>query len=268
MVIDAHTHIFNQDSLNEYLGKYPSDVFVCIRFIKDFCGGAFEGRDEELDHFVESNPNAFLVESIDFEVNILSQIEELTAKMESSNNIKGIKLYPGYQHFFPYNERLLPAYVFAHEQNIPVILHSGAVYQYENSQAQLQYVNPIYVDEAATRYPDTKFIITHFGFPYIMETAMVLNKNNNVYADISGMLDEDTYEIFKQDIKRALKYYPGITNQILFGTDFIGNDTYLNEVELYVKLVEELFENVEEREAVFFKNAQKVFNLADNSQEG
>lgn len=261
MVIDTHTHIFNQGILDEYLGKYPSDVFLCIKFIKDFCGGAFGGRDEELEHFAESNPNIYMIESIDFEVNILNQIELITAKMETTNKIKGIKLYPGYQHFYPYNERVLPAYVFANEQNIPVILHSGAIYQFENSQAQLQYVNPVYVDEAATRYPDTKFIITHFGFPYIMETAMVLNKNNNVFADISGVLDEDTYEVFKQDMKRVLKYYPGITEQILFGTDFIGNDTYLNEVGLYVRLVEELFENQEERDAVFYKNAQKVFNL-------
>jgi len=261
VIIDVHTHIFNENILNEYLGKHPTDAFICIKFIKDFCGGAFEGRDEDLEHFIESAPNLYLVESIDFEVNILKQIEDITAKIENTNKIKGIKLYPGYQHFYPYNERVLPAYVFAQEQNIPVIFHSGAIYQFENSQAQLQYVNPVYIDEAAVRYPDTKFIITHFGFPYLMETAMVLNKNNNVYADISGILDLDTYEVLKQDIKKALKYYSGITDQILFGTDFIGNDTYLNEVGLYVKLVEELFEDEETRQAVYYKNAQKVFNI-------
>ncbi|MGE5330074.1 MAG: amidohydrolase family protein [Deltaproteobacteria bacterium] len=261
MIIDAHTHIFNHDILNEYLEKHPADAFICIKLIKDFCGGTFEGRDEGVNDFVENNSNLYLIESIDFEINILNQIEEIKEKMENTNKIKGIKLYPGYQHFYPYNERVLPVYVFAHEQNIPVILHSGALYQFENSQAQLQYVNPVYIDEAATRYPDTKFIITHFGFPYIMETAMVLNKNNNVYADISGILDVDTYEVFKEDIKKAFKYYPGITDQVLFGTDFMGNDTYLNEVDIYIKLIEELFENEEDRQAVFYKNAQKVFDI-------
>ena len=91
---------------------------------------------------------------------------------------------------------------------------------------------------------------------------MVLNKNNNVYADISGILDTDTYEVLKQDMKKALKYYSGISNQILFGTDFIGNDTYLNEVEMYVKFVEELFEDEETRQNVFYKTAQKVFNIS------
>jgi len=262
LVIDSHTHIFDQGILNDYSAKHSTDAFICIKFIKDFCGGAFEGRDQDLDHFISGTPNVYLVESIDFEVNVLKQIEEIGIKMESTNKIKGIKLYPGYQHFFPYNERMLPIYAFAQEQNIPVILHSGAIYQFKNSQAQLQYVNPVHVDEAAARYPETKFIITHFGFPYIMETAMVLNKNDNVFADISGILDEDTYDVFKQDMNKVLKYYPGITNQILFGTDFIGNDTYLNEVGLYVRLVEELFEDEETRQSVFYKTAQKVFNIA------
>lgn len=261
MVIDAHTHILNENILNEYLGKYPADAFICIKFIKDFCAGAFEGRDEGVDSFIDSRDNCYLVESIDFEVNILNQIEEIKTKIQSTNKIKGIKLYPGYQHFYPYNERVLPVYMFAKEQNIPVLLHSGAIYQFENSQAQLQYVNPVFIDEAATRYPETKFVLTHFGFPYIMETAMVLNKNNNVFADISGILDPETFEVFKDDLKRVFKYYSGITGQILFGTDFIGNDTYLNEVGLYIKLVEELFEDEETRQNVFYRNAQKVFNI-------
>ncbi len=86
------------------------------------------------------------------------------------------------------------------------------------------------------------------------------NKNNNVYVDISEVVDEDCYEVFKDDIRKVLKYYSGIATQIMFGTGFIGNDTAQNEIGLYIRLVDEVF-TFDEIELVFYKTAQKIFKL-------
>lgn len=260
MIIDSHTHIFSQETLEQYKSKSPADICMCIKFFQGYCGGMFEGRDQGLYQFVESNENVYLVESIDFEVNILQQLDEIDKRMKGTNKIKGIKLYPGYQHFYPYDERILSVYVFAQEHNIPVIIHSGFLYSYQDSQALLKFVNPIYIDEAATRYPETDIVLTHFGFPYLLETATLLNKNNNVYADFAGIVDDDTYDVLLGDMRKALKYFSGINNQILFGTDFVGDDTYLNEAGLYLKFVDELFSE-EDRNKVLYETAKKVFRI-------
>ena len=260
MVIDCHTHILNKNALREYLAKYKADRLFCIRFFKGFCGGIFDDREESFDEFICEYDNLYVIEAIDFDINILDQLDNIRAKIEEVDYIKGLKLYTGYQHFSPYHERLFPIYNFAKEYSIPVVFHSGALYEYENSNALLKYTNPIEIDEIAARYSDVNFVISHFGFPYMMETAMVLNKNNNVYTDISGVIDSECYDVFKDDLKRILKYFPEITDQIMFGTDFIGDDTSLNEVELYVRFVEEVF-GAEDKELVFYKNAQKVYGL-------
>lgn len=261
MKIDCHTHILNESRLKEYLNKHKIDVVFCIRFLKGFFGGIFDTTDEEFYSFIENNDNLYVIESIDFERNILEQLEEIKQKMKISKKIKGIKLYPGYQHFYPNHERLYSVYNFAKENNIVVVFHSGALYGDEYQGALLKYTNPIYVDEIAVRFPTVKFVVSHFGFPYLLETAMVINKNNNVYTDISGIIDgEDVFEVFKGDLKRVLGYYPDIKHQIMFGTDFIGDDTVLNEVSLYLKLVEELF-SPEEQELVFYRNASRVYSI-------
>jgi predicted TIM-barrel fold metal-dependent hydrolase len=261
LIIDAHSHVLNGNSHKEYLEKCNSDIIMCVKFFKGFCGGVFDGRDEQLDRLTNFNNGIHIVEAIDFETNILSQLEALEEKMKHNRKIKGIMLYPGYQHFYPNNERMYPVYHFAKEHKIPVIFHSGALYHYKNSQAMLKYTDPIHVDEVAVTVPQTKYIISHFGFPNMMDTGMVLNKNNNVFTDISGIIDSpECYEIVKLDIKRVLKYYPNIVDQVMFGTQFTGNDTSLNQVELYVKLVQEVFTK-EEQELVFYKNAKRVFGL-------
>ena len=261
MKIDCHTHVLNERILREYLDKYKTEILLCIRNIKGMCGGIFDDRNEGFDEFICKYDNLYEIECIDFDTNVLNQLDSLKVKMENANRVKGLKLYPGYQHFKPYHERLLPIYNFARDYHIPVIFYSGALYEYPNSEAMLEYTHPVLVDEVAVKFPHTKFVISHFGFPYLLETAMVVNKNNNVYTDISGIIDDEKcFEVFRDDLIRVLKYYSGIVPQIMFGTGFTGNDTALNEIGLYVRLVEEIF-SPEDRELVFYKNAQKVYNI-------
>lgn len=260
MIIDCHSHILNEDLLQEYAAKCNANKILCIKFFKGFLGGIFDKRDEGFDDFIQNHESLYAIESIDFNTNILEQLDVIKDKIKNGNKIKGVKVYPGYQGFQPYHERVLSVYHFAEENKLPVIFHSGALYGYRNSEALLKYSNPVLIDEVAVKFNKTRFVISHFGFPYIIETAMVVNKNNNVYADISGTIDDRCYDVFKDDLIRVLKYYGDIVPQIMFGTGFIGNDTVINETGLYVKLVEELFSS-EERELVFYKNAKKVFNL-------
>jgi hypothetical protein len=56
------------------------------------------------------------------------------------------------------------------------------------------------VDDVAVDYPDVKFVICHLGNPWFQDTAEVLYKNDNVYADISGLTLGD----FDYDFERYM----------------------------------------------------------------
>jgi predicted TIM-barrel fold metal-dependent hydrolase len=90
---------------------------------------------------------------------------------------------------------------------------------------------------------------------------MIVNKNENVYTDISGCIDNGILsEYFYDDIKRALSYYPGIIKKIMHGCDFCGNHTPLNNTEDYEKLIIDNFTK-EESELILYKNAERLYKI-------
>jgi predicted TIM-barrel fold metal-dependent hydrolase len=125
------------------------------------------------------------------------------------------------------------------------------------------------VDELAVRHRDCNFIIAHFGFPYFAETANVVSKNPNVYTDISAALTDlppdeakALFDQFVLDIERAFAFYPDVRKKTLFGTDYAGEHTYLNQVEPYFRAVQRLFPDPVLRDRVTGGLAQELFFTA------
>ena len=54
---------------------------------------------------------------------------------------------------------------------------------------RLKYSHPLTLDDAASAFPDVQFVMCHFGNPFLSEAAAVMEKNPNVAADLSGLLD-------------------------------------------------------------------------------
>ena len=45
------------------------------------------------------------------------------------------------------------------------------------------------MDEAATKFRQVNFVMCHLGEPYFVDAIAVMEKNPNVTADLSGMLE-------------------------------------------------------------------------------
>ena len=182
-----------------------------------------------------------------------------------SNKLFGIKLYPGYQYFYPSDEKVYPIAELCQKYNKPLIFHSGDVWNPEGG-AILKYTHPIYIDELAVKFPKCKIIISHFGFPYHLETANIVSKNENVYTEISGTLDEcDSDEEvinmsnqYIKDLQRVFAYFPNVKEKTMFGTDYGGENTPLNLIEPYIEVVESVFSK-KEQQNVFSGLAEKLF---------
>jgi uncharacterized protein len=258
MIIDTHTHIYNEKTYREYLAKTEKvEKIITLAW--------YEDNLEEVLSFADKKDNLYLVGMVDMEKDINSQLVKLR-KLFQENKIIGLKLYPGYQYFYPSDKKVYPVAELCQEFNKPLIFHSGDVWD-EKGKALLKYSRPIYIDELAVNYPDCKIILSHFGFPLFMEAANVIDKNDNVFTDISGTVDEAGYcqeerknllDQYVKDLLRVFAYFPGIKKKVMFGTDYSGEDTPLRRLKPYISLTNQIFSE-KEKENVFHKLAQNLF---------
>ena len=131
------------------------------------------------------------------------------------------------------------------------------------SNALLKYSHPLIIDEAAARYPDVQFVMCHIGNPWLVDAIAVLAKNNNVVADLSGILegridDMDAFFAKKRGyidfIKVWLEYLDDY-DRLLYGTDWP-----LANIDNYLEFVKRIIP-ADQQEKVFFANANRIYKL-------
>ena len=126
--------------------------------------------------------------------------------------VKGLKLYPTYQHFYPNDNKLFPIYERAQELSIPVMIHTGSSV-FPGS--LMKYGDPLFLDEIAVFFPSLKIIQSHAGRGFWYDRAFFLaGLHENVYMDITGLPPQN-----------LLKYFPDLernADKIIFGSDWPG----------------------------------------------
>ena len=168
----------------------------------------------------------------------------------------GLKIYPGYEHAYPSDGRFEPAYEMAARHQVPVMVHTGDTYA---PQAKLKYAHPLNVDEVAVDHPNVDFVVCHLGNPWFHDTAELLYKNENVYADISGLVLEEftaPLEAYMRDELKNLLLYSGEPHKILYGTDWP-----LVRMAPYLRFVDQLGLTPEHRALLLGENTARLFRL-------
>jgi len=171
----------------------------------------------------------------------------------------GVKLYPGYSRVWLSDQMYHPIYALAARYDKPVAVHTGLT---NGSRAQLKYSHPLVLDEVAADHRKTRFVMCHFGNPFLDAAAAVLEKNQNVSADLSGLLEGrvDLEEYFLErrgyvELLRTWLQYVGAWDRIMFGTDWpIVN---LAEYRDYIARIIPR----QHHEALFFDNANHIYGL-------
>lgn len=188
----------------------------------------------------------------------LDRVEAVLAE----GRVKALKAYLGYLHYEPSCAGYRPYYRLAAKYGIPVILHTGDT---NSPTAKVKYAHPLLVDEIAVDFPETRFVLAHFGNPWVLDAAQVVYKNKNVWVDLSAFLIGDAgafAEMEKQGVlKRAVTRvkegieYAEAPDRFLFGSDWP-----LAPIAVYRDFVGQLFPK-EQHEAVFRNNAKALFAL-------
>ncbi|MCG7376388.1 amidohydrolase family protein [Paenibacillus sp. ACRSA] len=184
------------------------------------------------------------------------QLEAIEQSLRSEH-VVGIKLYAGYYHFNVGDEIYDPIYKLASMYHMPIVIHGGLTY---SDRGLLKYSHPLSMEETFLKHRDLTFMLCHLGDPWVMDTAALLEKNPNLYTDLSGwivgdatkverLLTEQTYtDHFRRAIVFAEKY-----DRLVFGTDWP-----LVQIEPYIQFVKHLIPEAH-WEDVFYNNALRVF---------
>lgn len=128
--------------------------------------------------------------------------------------VKGLKIYAGYEHYYPYNKRYQKVYDTCIEFDVPVMIHTGDTF---TEKGKLRFARPMNLDDIAVDNPELKIVMCHLGNPWIQDAEEVLYKNKNVYADISGFVvgDFDHYfEKIRDKVAELINYVgePAVSN--------------------------------------------------------
>jgi uncharacterized protein len=265
MIIDCHVH------LNNYHEGSPLPT-------EAHCRSLFEKMDERaIDHAVvitsykvsperpsvenileilRDNPRTSIVEGLRWRGDDRTDLYELERRIEEGL-VKGIKLYPGYESYAINDPSLEAVFRVAAKRDIPVMIHTGDTY---SKAAKLRHAHPLLVDDVAVDYPDVQFIMCHLGNPWFRDTAEVLYKNDNVYADISGLtlgqFGHDFERYMLGQLREMISYMGDPSKQLMYGSDWP-----LVKMGPYLEFARSLDLEPRQMDALMYGTAARVFKI-------
>lgn len=267
-IIDAHLHLFRDSAHTREMARAvghenTADHLRAYYTAHDIvCGVVMGNHDISLEGHCYPEPFRYCVGLDSACMPGHGGLEEAQALVEGHlrrPNCVGIKLYPGYNETWLSAATYQPFYALARSYGKPVAVHMG---QTSFAGAKLKYSHPLTLDEVAADWPDVQFVMCHFGNPFLADAAAVLEKNPNVWADLSGLLVGivDLEDYFRRQsayvsMLRGWMAYVEDYGKFLFGTDFPAVNVG-NYIDFIARLVPE-----EHHEAVFFHNANRVYRL-------
>ena len=171
--------------------------------------------------------------------------------------LRGLKLHPIHQAFFPNDARFYPLYEKCVELEVPVLFHTGfagaGAGMAGGAGLKLKYSAHIPgIDDVAADLPELTIVMAHPSWPWVEEQIAVALHKPNVFLDLSGWAPRYIPEALIQETNTRLR------DKVLFGSDFpyLPPDRWLRDWE-------ELPIRDEVRPKVLLENARRVLGLGD-----
>jgi len=178
-----------------------------------------------------------------YEVQARHAVEEL--------GMKGFKLLPSYQHFYPNHPSFYPFYEYVSSKGLPIMFHTGSsVFR----GSRIKYADPLLLDEVADEFPELTILMEHGGRPFWYDrAAWLISRHRNMHIGIAGI---------------AIRHLPGLfpnlekfSDRFLFGSDWPG----MYDIKGLVDRVLALPYADETKEAILHGNAERLLGKGKNA---
>jgi predicted TIM-barrel fold metal-dependent hydrolase len=151
---------------------------------------------------------------------------------------------------------LYPAYSWAEQRGLPVIVHCGTS---TFAGSVNSYADPILLDEVLRDFPDLVVVLAHGGRGWWYDQASFLAlMKPNVWLEVSGLPPQ-----------RLASYYgsalPRLADKMIFGTDWPGVPGVQQNARVLEKTLLEAGCTAEQVTAALGGNAAAVFRLASDA---
>ena len=269
-IIDAHLHLFpsepRTDAMAEGVGHVNSvdhlrQVYGKLEMVHGVVMGnrsmevEYHNYPADLFHYCVGLDSSLMEGGM----RLIPDLPDVVEAHLKRSECCGVKLYPGYNKIWLSDPLYEPIYELAARYEKPVAVHMGLT---SFAKAHLKYCHPLALDEVAADHRKTRFVMCHFGNPFLESAAAVVEKNPNVATDLSGLLEGrvNLEQYFRKQAGYAslLKTWLvaiGRWNDVMYGTDWpIVN---LGE---YIRFIQNLVPE-EHWEKVFFHNANRIYGL-------
>ena len=268
MIIDVHTHINNyhedrvtsiEDSLDLLTATMLENNVDYSLVLSSYKVNEHRPSTKQVVEAIADRKNLGVVAGVSYLHYNHRDVREISEYLEQGL-IKGLKFYPGYEPFYPSNMRLKVMYEMAIEYDVPVMFHSGDTYA---PTGKVKYSHPLHIDDLAVDFPELKIVICHVGNPWIKDCMEIVYKNENVFADISGLVLGDFTDKFERYMKKEIEEmitYAGDTSHLLYGTDWP-----ISNMSSYLKFMDQLELATDKKELMLWKNAAKLFKIDVNN---
>ena len=269
-IIDAHLHLFPQEDWAEQtaqgVGHHNSvdhlrQVYGQLGMVHGVVMGNHSletGKHDypaDLFHYCVGLDSLVLDRGRNIPADLPDQVEEHLKR----DNCCGVKLYPGYNRIWLSDDCYQPIYDLAARYDKPVAIHMGLT---AFSRAHLKYCHPLALDEVAADHPKTRFVMCHFGNPFLESAAAVVEKNPNVATDLSGLLEGrvELDEYFRVQAGYAGLLRTWLTAICQWDDVMYGTDWPIVNLGEYIRFIQGIVPEVY-WEKVFFHNANRIYGL-------
>jgi predicted TIM-barrel fold metal-dependent hydrolase len=162
--------------------------------------------------------------------------------------VRGLKLYPSYQFYYPNDVRLYSLYESCEEAGIPVLLHIGSSVI---PGTRIKFCDPIYLDDVAVDFPELTIVMAHGGRGFWYDVcAFLASHKPNVYIDVTGLVPGRLLEHFPQLERMA--------DKVVFGTDWPAMP---KSVKFNADVIAGLGLSPQAQRRIFHDNAARILRL-------
>lgn len=223
-------------------------------------------------HWIQGRSEFRMFGSLDFEHFFPQGFNEVE-EMAEEGLIEGIKLYTAYQQIDFASAPFKQVARLAAKKNLPLMFHGGVSYMLwkalgvqrvlalattpPTNTTREPYKTPGEFEQVAQAFPSVNIIVSHLCKPFFTELIEVLQRNANLFTDISGILDSKLDPGYRAACVEQVKRVIGECgpNKIMFGTDF---PVQTHEDSVY--FVEQAMQaySAEDKQKVYFDNAHHI----------
>ena len=134
--------------------------------------------------------------------------------------LRGLKLDPALQDFRPDAQKVYPVYEAAEALKVPLLIHTGMSWAPETP---LERGLPLHLEQPIRDFPKLKFVLAHFGWPWVWEATALALKYPNVYLDTSCLYYDGPKEfyqfVFSKQIPTTV-IERSLRNKVVFGSNY------------------------------------------------